>query len=207
MQHKLVKLAVIMKELEMRGMILGLVLSALLLSGCAASGKDLISSGSRFSESTNPSEGYKLGVGDRLKIIVFEEPSLSGEFVVGATGTISLALIGEVNVIDRSITEVERSLEASFSQGFLRNPRVAVEVASYRPFFILGEVNAPGQYPYLNGLTVLNAIATAQGFSPRAQRKQVFIRRAGDANEQLYSLTPALKAYPGDTIRLGERYF
>jgi polysaccharide export outer membrane protein len=190
----------------MRSMILGLATAAL-LSGCAASGGEAVSTGARFSETAAPAEEYKLGVGDRLKVVVFEEPSLSGEFVVGATGTISLALIGEVKVLDRSSAEVEESLEAGFSQGYLRKPRVSVEVVGYRPFFILGEVSAPGQYPYLNGLTVMNAIATAQGFSPRAQRKQVFIRRAGEANEQLYALTPALKVYPGDTIRLGERYF
>lgn len=190
----------------MRNVILGLI-CAVLLFGCAAAGSDLISSGARFSESANPAEDYKLGVGDRLKVVVFEEPSLSGEFVVGATGTISFALIGDVKVLGLSSTQVEDSLETSFSQGYLREPRVAVEVVGYRPFFILGEVNAPGQYPYLNGLTVMNAVATAQGFSPRAQRKQVFIRRAGEAQELLYSLTPALRAYPGDTIRIGERYF
>lgn len=177
------------------------------LSACAAGGADVVTSGERFSTNVDVAQDYKLGIGDRLKINVFEEPSLSGEFTVDATGTISLALIGDVKVLDRTTAEVEDSIEAGLSQGYLREPKVTVEIVSYRPFFILGEVNSPGQYPYANGLTVMNAIATAQGFSPRAQRKQVFIRRAGESEERLYTLTPSLKVFPGDTIRLGERYF
>ena len=177
------------------------------LTACAAGSADVVSTGERYSAQADLTQDYKLGIGDRLKVIVYEEPSLSGEFTVDATGAISLALIGDVPVQDRTTAEVEDSIEAGLRQGFLREPQVTVEIVSYRPFFILGEVNSPGQYPFANGLTVMNAIATAQGFSPRAQRKQVYIRRAGEAEERLYALSPALKVYPGDTIRLGERYF
>jgi polysaccharide export outer membrane protein len=187
-------------------MLVALCLSGL-LSACAAGAANVVAGGERFSENVDVAQDYKLGIGDRVKIVVFEEPSLSGEFTVDATGTISLALIGDIKVLDRTTAEVEDGIEAGLRQGYLREPKVTVEIVSFRPFFILGEVNAPGQYPYANGLTVMNAIATARGFSPRAQRKRVYIRRAGEADERLYNLTPALKVYPGDTIRLGERYF
>jgi polysaccharide export outer membrane protein len=93
------------------------------------------------------------------------------------------------------------------ADGFLKEPRVAIEVLTYRPFFILGEVNKPGEYPYSSGLTVMNAVATAQGFTYRAQKGQVFLKR-GDAKEEIsVKLTPDLLVQPGDTIRVGERYF
>ena len=82
-----------------------------------------------------------------------------------------------------------------------------MQVETYRPFFILGEVRSPGQYPYMAGLTALNAIATAEGFTPRASKKTVLIRRFGEQYEQSYVLTPDLRIWPGDTIRLAERFF
>lgn len=152
-------------------------------------------------------DDYKLGVGDRLRLTVFSEPTLSGEFSVSAKGTLSLPLVGDVDVMNKSVSEVTDLVRAELADGYLRHPKVSAEVIVYRPFFILGEVKAPGQYPYAIGLTVMNAIATAQGFTPRSDRRNVFIRRFGAAGEQAYRMSPELKVFPGDTLRLGERYF
>lgn len=152
-------------------------------------------------------QDYHLGVGDKLRVIVFNEESLSGEFQVSADGTVSLPLIGAVRAMDQTPSALSATIRAQLAQGYLRDPRVSVEVLTYRPFFILGEVKTPAQYPYVNGLTVVNAIATAGGYTPRAQRKIAYIRRAGEDQERAYKLTPDLIVRPGDTIRLGERLF
>ncbi len=150
---------------------------------------------------------YHLGVGDKLRVIVFNEESLSGEFFVSAAGTVEMPLIGAVKAIDRTPSAFAATIRDQLAQGYLRDPRVSVEVLTYRPFFILGEVKTPAQYPYVNGLTVMNAIATAGGYTPRAQRKIVYIRRAGEDQERAFKLTPDLTVHPGDTIRLAERLF
>lgn len=159
------------------------------------------------SRAVNLAEDYQLGVGDRVRVIVYSEESLSGEFQVSAAGTLSLPLIGSVPATGKTPGDVAATIRTMLADGYLRDPKVSMEVITYRPFFILGEVKTPGQYPYANGLTVVNAIATAAGFTPRAEKKMVFIRRSGDAEEKPYKLTPDLRVYPGDTIRLGERFF
>jgi polysaccharide export outer membrane protein len=150
---------------------------------------------------------YKLGVADKVRIIVFNEQSLSGEFVVSGAGMLSLPLIGSIPAAGQSVAELSANIETRFADGYLRDPKVSVEVLTYRPFFIMGEVAEPGEYPYADGLTVLNAIAKAQGFTYRANKRRVFLRRAGEREERKVELTPDLMVEPGDTIRIGERYF
>jgi polysaccharide export outer membrane protein len=152
-------------------------------------------------------EGYALGVGDHVRITVFNEPTLSGEFAVNANGKLSLPLIGDLDAGGKNAADVAAAVQGALADGYLKHPQVSAEVVAFRPFFILGEVKAPGQYPYVTSLTVYNAIATAQGFSPRAERKNVFIRPAGSSAEKSYKLTPDLRVLPGDTLRIGERYF
>ena len=150
---------------------------------------------------------YRLGVGDKVRIIVFNEPTLSGEFAVGDNGALSLPLIGDVTAGGRSVQEIVADIEGKFSDGYLRSPRVSMDVLTYRPFYILGEVSKPGEYPFSSGLTVMNAVARAEGFTYRANKRKVFIKRAGETDERLIALTPSLAVEPGDTIRIGERYF
>lgn len=152
-------------------------------------------------------EEYRLGSGDQIRIIVFGEEELSGEFVVDGSGYISLPLIGEVLARGKTIREFQRSMEASLREGYLNDPRVSAEVLNFRPFYILGEVEESGEYPYSDGLTVLNAVATAGGFTYRANTRFVFIKRAGAANEVQYPLTATTPVQPGDTIRIAERFF
>jgi len=150
---------------------------------------------------------YQLGAGDKLRITVFGEAALTGEFAVGDRGTVSFPLVGEVPAAKRSVAEFKASLTAALKDGYLLDPRVAVEVLTYRPYYVLGEVGKPGEYPYTSGLTVLNAVAAASGFTYRANTKRVFIKHAGAAAEEKLPLTATQMVAPGDTIRIGERYF
>lgn len=179
----------------------------LFLAGCAAASGPVVSTGERYSTVGQEDENYQLGAGDKIRITVFNEETLSGEFSVGSEGTVSLPLIGDVSAKNKTPQQLSSEVQSKLADGYLREPRVSIEVAAYRPFFILGEVKAPGQYPYASGMTVMNAIATAQGFTPRAAKKVVYVRKANTNTEIAMELTPTLRVMPGDTIRLGERYF
>ena len=185
---------------------LALLMAILFVTACARPAMSGIQAEASRSETISTSE-YKLGVGDKVRIIVYNEESLSGEFQVNAAGKIAYPLIGDVSAFDQTTEQVTDQLRSRLADGYLIDPKVSMEVVTYRPYFILGEVRTPGQYPYSNGLTVTNAIATAAGYTPRADKKTVFIRRSGAAEEKPYKLEPDLKVYPGDTIRLGERFF
>lgn len=152
-------------------------------------------------------DDYVLGPGDKLRVLVFGETTLSGEFIVAGSGRVSFPLIGEVAAAGLTVQKFRTEIDHELRQGYLREPRVSVEVLTYRPFYILGEVNKPGEYPYTSGLNVLNAVATAGGFTYRAQTKKVLIRRAKEATEQPYPLAADTKVSPGDTIRVPERLF
>lgn len=150
---------------------------------------------------------YRLGAADKLRVIVFGEESLSGEFVVSGAGTVSLPLIGEVQAAGLTVPEVQAAIEARLRDGYLKDPRVSAEVLNYRPFYILGEVKKPGEYPYTNALTVMNAAARAEGFTYRADTRRVFIKHANETSEREYPLTSSTPVAPGDTVRIAERYF
>ncbi|MDX2237309.1 MAG: SLBB domain-containing protein [Hyphomonadaceae bacterium] len=149
-------------------------------------------------------EGYVLGVGDRVRVIVFGEETLSGEFVVDSTGNIALPLIGQVPAAGRSLRAFEGGVQRALAEGYLNDPRVSAEVLNFRPFYILGEVTRPGEYPYQNGLTVLNAVATAGGFTALANQTIVYIKRAGEEVEARAALTSDTAVQPGDTIRIAK---
>jgi polysaccharide export outer membrane protein len=149
---------------------------------------------------------YRLGAGDQIRITVFNEPDLTGPFTVGAQGMIAYPLVGSIRAGGLTVPEFTAALQAALST-YVRNPSVAVEITNYRPFFILGEVQRPGTYPYSANLTVPNAVATAGGFTYRANRSRVFIRRANENVERSYPLTVATPVLPGDTVRIGERIF
>jgi protein involved in polysaccharide export with SLBB domain len=152
-------------------------------------------------------QDYRLGVADHVRVIVYNETDLSGEFTVNANGMLSLPLIGDVKAIDRTTNEVIADIQTRLADGYLKEPRVSMDVLTYRPFYILGEVSKPGEYAYSNGLTVMSAVATAQGFTYRANKHIVFIKSAGSDSEKKTELSPNILVKPGDTIRIGERYF
>lgn len=156
-------------------------------------------------EVAQPAE-YRLGPGDQLRITVFNEPELTGQFMVGSQGAIAYPLVGDVRAAGATVQEFTQTLQTALAQ-YVRAPNVSVEVANYRPFFILGEVQRPGTYPYSANLTVLNAVATAGGFTYRANRSRIYIRHANEAEEHVFPLSIATPVLPGDTIRVGERLF
>lgn len=149
---------------------------------------------------------YRLGPGDQIRVTVFNEPDLTGPFTVGSQGTISYPLVGSIRASGLTVPEFTSALQTALAT-YVRSPSVAVEVTNYRPFFILGEVQRPGTYPYSASLTVPNAVATAGGFTYRANRSRVFIRHANENVERSYPLTVATPVLPGDTVRIGERIF
>lgn len=179
---------------------------ALATAGCSTlEGREVLADGERYaSQAALP---YRLGPGDVVAIQVYGEPDLSGPRTVAADGTISLPLIGSIKALQLTPEELANEAIVRYSAGFLRMPSVTAQVTQYRPFFVLGEVGKPGQYPYVPGMTVLGAIATAEGFNPRANRKFIFIEPEDSDEEKAYQVEPSLRIYPGDTIRVGERYF
>lgn len=150
---------------------------------------------------------YRLGSGDQVRVIVFGEQGLSGEFFVDGGGRVSMPLIGEVQAGGRTIPEFEQAVVASLSEGYLNDPRVSVEVMNFRPYYILGEVEVAGEYPYTDGLTIMNAVATAGGFTYRANTRIVHVKRAGETEFVQMPLTAITPVHPGDTIRIAERFF
>lgn len=149
---------------------------------------------------------YRLGPGDRLRIGVFDEPELTGEFVVAANGVISYPLVGDLPSEGKTVAEFSDMLRTAL-QRYVLAPNLSVEVLNYRPFYILGEVEDPGTYPYVAGLSVMNAVATAGGFSYRADTRRVFIKHANEVAERAYALTSTTPVLPGDTVRIPERRF
>jgi polysaccharide export outer membrane protein len=150
--------------------------------------------------------GYKLGAGDKLKVVVFGEEDASGEYEVDATGAISARLLGRIQVKGMTMSDVEQTLIEQYrSRGYFRNPRISIELTNLRPFYILGEVEKRGSFPYVSGLTVAQAVAIASGYTYRASRTRITIQRSGAPKEE--PATEDTLVFPGDVIRVPERFF
>ena len=149
---------------------------------------------------------YTLGSGDRLKITVFGEDDLSGEFQVDGSGYISFPLIGEIRVSGLSLRDLEGELVEMLQEGYLIDPRVSLEVMNYRPFYILGEVNNPGQYEYVSGINLYNAVAMAGGYTHRARRNRAEITRT-NPDTIIENADHSTVILPGDIINIRERFF
>ncbi|MGI9414287.1 MAG: polysaccharide biosynthesis/export family protein [Hyphomicrobiales bacterium] len=151
--------------------------------------------------------GYKVGGGDRLRITVFGQTDLTGEYNIDGLGRISMPLLSFVKIGGLSTPQIERLIEARLRKDFLRNPDVAVEVISFRPFFILGEVRTAGQFPYVGGMTIQKAVAVGGGYTPRADQGQVIVTRQTETGPMTMKLSPTAAVLPGDTIYIRERWF
>jgi polysaccharide export outer membrane protein len=152
-------------------------------------------------------EHYRLDTGDKVRITVYGETDLSGEFVVDSSGQVQLPLVGQVKAAHLTLHEFISEVSTALKEGYLKDPKVSVEVMNYRPFYIMGEVNKPGEYPYENGLTVLGAVALAGGFTYRADDSEVFVRHVGSTREQTMKADATAKINPGDIVRVAERFF
>lgn len=152
----------------------------------------------------NGATAYALGAGDEIRITVYNETDLSGIQRVSAHGGIVVPFIGDVDAAGSTTVELAADIEERFRRGYLRNPRVSVSVLTYRPFYIMGEVNNPGAFPFSADLTVATAIATAGGLTRRASQSRVFVKRRGETEETAYPASSDLALGPGDTIRVGQ---
>jgi polysaccharide export outer membrane protein len=150
---------------------------------------------------------YTLDSGDKLRVVVFGQDSLTNSYAVDTAGKVTMPLIGAVEARGRTTAELSRAIAARLRQGYLREPHVAVEVETYRPFFILGEVTYPGQYPYVANMTVETAVAIAGGYSPRALRGKAEITRTVDGQSAKATVPAMYPVKPGDTIVVPERWF
>jgi polysaccharide export outer membrane protein len=150
---------------------------------------------------------YVLGPNDRIRLKVYGEPDIAGEYEIDSNGQVSIPLAGHIGAAGLTTKQLERSIASALSKGIVRDPRVNVEIALYRPYYILGEVKKSGEYPYRLGLTVMDAVASAGGFTYRANENKVYLRRSGAGAEEVYALDAPIPVFPGDNIRIPERYF
>ena len=176
------------------------VLTILLpLAACSSQGADL-----PLLQTTRTDEAnYRLGPGDKLHVQVLGAEDLTGDYVVGDNGTVSTPMIGDVKAAGLTRAQLEREMERKLAQGYIKNPKVSATILAYRPFYIYGEVTKPGEYPYASGMRVMSAVATAGGYTYRANQNYVVVTRHGEERKAL----PGTPIQPDDVIRVPERYF
>jgi polysaccharide export outer membrane protein len=150
---------------------------------------------------------YHLDGGDKVRVVVYGQEGLTNSYAVGASGTITMPLIGAVRARGLTPARLAAGIAARLRDGYIRDPSVAVEVETYRPFFILGEVAAPGQYPYVPNMTVEQAVAIAGGFTPRARQDTMQLTRSNAAGAVRADVPVETPVHPGDSIVVGERWF
>jgi polysaccharide export outer membrane protein len=154
-----------------------------------------------------PRSSYTLDSGDKLRVVVFGQDGLTNSYNVDASGNITMPLIGAVSARGLTTAELSAAIGARLRQGFIREPHVAVEIETYRPFFILGEVTFPGQYPFVANMTVETAVAIAGGFTPRAYHSDVVLSRRVGGQTIRTTVPVTTPVCPGDTITINERWF
>ncbi len=179
------------------------ILASFVVAGCASSGAFPVET----ADQPDINQSYPLRAGETIQVITYGEETLTGEFSIGANGVLSFPLIGDIKAVGLTPSALGKSISAALADGYVLNPQVNVEVKNYRPIYILGEVNKPGEYPYIPDMTILAAIAKADGFTYRAQQKQIFIKRSDQPREVKIRLGSNTRIYPGDTIRITERFF
>lgn len=179
-----------------------LALMALAMAGTILSATPVLA------QSAAGSTDYVLDTGDKLKVTVYGEEDLSGEFAIDGAGNVMLPMVGQLPAAGRTLAQFSDAFaKVLIDRKYLVKPRVSAEVTNYRPFTILGEVNKPGQYPFENGMTALNAVAIAGGFTYRANQRVVLVRRKGVTREQELPADDRTRIFPGDTVRVDERIF
>jgi protein involved in polysaccharide export with SLBB domain len=150
---------------------------------------------------------YRISPGDKLNIVVFGQEDVSGEFQVDGAGNITMPLLGQVVAAGRSVTQLQSEITLALDKDYIVNPRVSIEVLNYRPFYILGQVNAPGSYPFVSGMDVRQAIAIAGGFTRRARTSSVTVIRESAEGTVEIDAKPDAPILPGDTIEVERRLF
>jgi protein involved in polysaccharide export with SLBB domain len=177
------------------------------LGGCADDSN--IPTPTNFSLSESPNalgRSYRIGVGDKLKVSVFGEETLSGPLEVNALGNVALPLAGELPAQGLTLAQLRDAIVRRLSEGYLKNPRVNVEISAFRPIYVHGEVKSGGEFPYKASLSMRDAIATAGGYTYRANQNFVYVTRDGQPEVKL-GMAGNLPVMPGDNIRIPERFF
>jgi polysaccharide export outer membrane protein len=196
--------------------LLGLALGVGLVGGCSSSplpapvpvqAAGVAGAGGAGETVLEDIASYRLGPGDALRVTVFRHEDLSGEFTVDGEGYFAMPLVGEILGGGRTARQLENEIEISLkSGGYLIDPQVGVEVLNYRPFYIIGEINNPGSFEYVNGMTVINAVALAGGFTYRADQDDILISRGGSNGPRVEARFDT-EVLPGDIIEVTERFF
>jgi polysaccharide biosynthesis/export protein len=186
------------------------------IDGCGGTPSASISNPTLATDSTvgmqansvaSQSANIRYAPGDKIRVVVYGEDSLTGEYEVDSNGFITLPLAGSIKASGLTNVQLERSIRSKLKKADLLDPRVTVESTDFRPFYVLGEVNKPGAYPYRSGLNVLSAIAIAGGATYRASTSQVYIQRSGSSELKKYPNAPNVLVMPGDVVKVPERYF
>ncbi len=180
------------------------VLLCLLVAGCSGS---LTKPPVAAVASEQQTAMLPLAAGDRIRVTVYGEDRISGEYQIDPNGMVSLPLAGTLTAAGRTKPELEAALTAKLKGSYLRDPKVTVDVVTFRPLYVLGEVQRPGEYPFRSGLNVLSAIAIAGGATYRANTSKVYIQRFGSTALTEYAQSPTVPVMPGDVVRVPERYF
>ncbi len=148
----------------------------------------------------------QLQAGEKIHVTVYGEPSLSGDYQIDPSGLVSLPLAGTLKAAGLTQQQLEQALTAKFAGGYLKDPKITVGISEFRPFYIVGEVEKPGAYPYTGGLTVLSAIAIAGGTTYRANQSEVLIQHVGEEGMREYNTNSPIPILPGDIIQVPRRY-
>lgn len=189
-----------------RGMLL--VLGPLLLVSCGGGAGREIPTETAPMTTANPAEGYLLEPGNRVRITVFNEPNLSGDLTLDPAGNLAMPLVGNIPASGITAGALAKRIEdALIRASLLQAPSVVVEVQTFRPFYVLGEVREPGEFPYTSGMTVLSAIAKAGGYDYRALQNDVILVRTLGGEQQEYRATERTPILPGDIVKVRERRF
>jgi polysaccharide export outer membrane protein len=173
-------------------------------AGCSGA---MTGSPAALAQADAAARNYRLAPGDKVHVAVFNEANLSGDYVIEPDGHITLPLAGSVTAAGLTVPQLQLAVVKTLGNGFVQDPSVTVTAIDVRPYYILGEVNKPGRYSYSPDLTVMQAVATAEGFTYRADNTAVYIRHKSDPSESEVSLTATTAVLPGDTIRVAQRYF
>ena len=156
----------------------------------------------------SPATELRLHIGDKIKLVIIGDEKISGEYEIDQSGEILVPAAGAIRAAGRTKNELASEIARKLTdQQYLRNPMVTVDVSAFRPFYVLGEVEKPGEYPYHAGLNILSAMAVAGGETYRGNESHALIQRAGEQAFRVYSLSPDVPIYPGDLIKVPERYF
>lgn len=190
--------------------VLFLLLPALVLAGCTG-GPAAYQDAQASSYGPPPTRGaagpYVLGPGDKVRLKIYGDADVNGDYEVNSAGFVSIPLVGQVKAAGLTTPQLENALKARMRGEVANNPKVNIEIATYAPFYVHGEVKKAGVYPFQPGLTVADAVATAGGLTYRANEDKVLLRRAGSSQTMIVPVEGSARVYPGDNLRVAERYF